>query len=99
VTRIGPASARTLLVLVPGFSGGAGGFTPGLQVWALDRRSQALEDTSVFERALAGRATPQQAFGFSLGWITDPAIRPRFEPPPARPPALHGRVGPPHPPR
>src|SRR5688500_6499273 len=60
VTKTGPASARTVLVLVPGFSGGAGDFTllardlvrrvPGLQVWSVDRRSQALEDTSLFDR-------------------------------------------------
>jgi len=52
VTRLGPSAARTVLVLVPGTGGGAGDFTlvardlvrrvPGLQVWAVDRRSQAL---------------------------------------------------------
>jgi len=58
VNRIGPARATRVLVLVPGFYGGAGDFTlvgrdlvrrvPDLQVWALDRRSQAFEDTSAF---------------------------------------------------
>jgi hypothetical protein len=58
VTKTGPASARRVLVLVPGYLGGAGDFTlvarelvrrvPGLQVWALDRRSNAFEDTSRF---------------------------------------------------
>ena len=91
VTKIGPSSAKTVLVLVPGFSAGAGGFTlvgrdlvrrvPGLQVWALDRRSQALEDTSVFERGLKGRATPKQVFDYYLGWITDQSIQPRYQPP------------------
>jgi hypothetical protein len=91
VTKIGPSSAKTVLVLVPGFSAGAGGFTlvgrdlvrqvPGLQVWALDRRSQALEDTSVFERGLKGQATPKQVFDYYLGWITDQSIQPRYQPP------------------
>ena len=91
VTRIGPRAAKTVLVLVPGYSGGAGGFTfvgrdlvervPGLQVWAVDRRSQALEDTSMFERGLAGTATPQQVFDYYLGWITDASIQPRYRPP------------------
>ncbi|HEV2813581.1 MAG TPA: hypothetical protein VGW10_10040 [Solirubrobacteraceae bacterium] len=91
VTKIGPAGAKTVLVLVPGYSGGAGGFTmvgrdivervPGLQVWAVDRRSQALEDTSAFERGRRDEATLQQVYDYYLGWITDDSIRPRFEPP------------------
>jgi hypothetical protein len=58
VTKTGPASAHRVLVLVPGYLGGAGDFTliarelvrrvPGLQVWALDRRSNAFEDVSRF---------------------------------------------------
>jgi len=90
VTKIGPASARTVLVLVPGTSGGAGDFTlvgrdlarrlPGVQVWALDRRTQALEDTSVFREGLAGRRTLQQVFDYYLGWLADPSISPRFRP-------------------
>jgi hypothetical protein len=59
VKKFGRASARRVLVLVPGFVGGAGDFTlvarelvrrvPGLQVWAVDRRSSAFEDTSRFQ--------------------------------------------------
>src|ERR1700710_2605727 len=65
VTKFGSSSAQTVLVLVPGTNGGRGDFTltarelvkdvPNLQVWAVDRRSQALEDTSVFAAALAGK--------------------------------------------
>jgi len=95
VTKIGPSSAKTVLVLVPGYSGGAGNFTlvgrdivdrvPGLQVWAVDRRSQALEDSTYFERGLRGEVTPQQVFDHYIGWITDPSIQPRYQPPdPAR---------------
>jgi pimeloyl-ACP methyl ester carboxylesterase len=90
VTKIGSASARTVLVLVPGTSGGAGDFTlvgrdivrrlPGVQVWAVDRRSQALEDTSVFREGLAGRRTLRQVFDYYLGWLTDQSIQPRFQP-------------------
>jgi hypothetical protein len=91
VTKIGPASAKTVLVLEPGYSGGAGDFTfvgrdlvkrvPGLQVWAVDRRSQVLEDTSMLEKGLRGEATPQQVRDYYLGWITDPSVSPRFTPP------------------
>jgi pimeloyl-ACP methyl ester carboxylesterase len=58
VQRFGPARAKRVLVLVPGYIGGAGDFrlvareivrrVPGLQVWAYDRREQAFEDTSGF---------------------------------------------------
>jgi hypothetical protein len=71
VLRFGPARARRVLVLVPGTYGGAGNFrlvardivrrVRGLQVWAWDRRSNALEDTSVFRRG-----TPAQAFDYYL---------------------------------
>jgi hypothetical protein len=90
VTKFGPRSAKRVLVLVPGYYGGAGDFTldarelvervPGLQVWAVDRRSEALEDTSRFQDALAGRITVQQAMDYYLGWLTNPAQQPHFQP-------------------
>lgn len=91
VTKFGPASAKTVLVLVPGTNSGRGDFTltarelvedvPGLQVWAVDRRSQRLEDTKVFADALAGRVTPKAMFDFYAGWIADPTIQPHYQPP------------------
>lgn len=81
VHKFGPASAKRVLVLMPGTQGGAGDFTldarylvkrvPGLQVWAIDRRTQALEDTSMFAAAAAGRISLQQAFDYYLGWIAN----------------------------
>ena len=38
----------------------------GLQVWAIDRRTQALEDTATFAAAEAGQIPPQQAFDYYL---------------------------------
>ena len=91
VTKIGPSSARTVLVLMPGYSGGAGDFTlvgkdivdrvPGLQVWAVDRRSQALEGTAYFVKGLRGEVTPQQVFDFYIGWIGNQEIQPHYQPP------------------
>jgi pimeloyl-ACP methyl ester carboxylesterase len=59
VRKFGSTSAKRVLVLVPGFVAGSGDFTlvarelvkrvPGLQVWAVDRRSNAFEDTSMFK--------------------------------------------------
>ena len=73
VLKVGPSSAKRVLVLVPGTFGGAGDFrlvardivkrVPGLQVWAWDRRTQALEDTSVFEKG-----NPDQAFAYYLNF-------------------------------
>ena len=93
VTKFGASSAKTVLVLVPGTNGGRGDFTltarelvkdvPGLQVWDVDRRSQQLEDTSVFEQALAGTVTPQAMFDYYAGWIANPNITPHYQPPDA----------------
>lgn len=66
---------RTILVLVPGLLSGALTFddyarklvasTPGLEVWAQDRRSNLLEDRSGFEAALAAR-DPQLAYDYYI---------------------------------
>src|SRR3954469_23852336 len=91
VTKFGSSKARTVLVLVPGTNGGRGDFTltareivaraPGVQVWTVDRRSQQLEDTSVFARALRGQASLKEMFDYYAGWIADPSIQPHYQPP------------------
>ena len=73
VKQLGPHAARNVLVLVPGTNGGAGGIVPvardivrrvpRTQVWIVDRREQALEDTSVF-----ASADPQRAQDYYLGF-------------------------------
>ena len=70
--RFGPASAKRVLILVPGTQGGAGDFSlvgpeivkrvKGLQVWAYDRRTQAFEDHKGF-----ASGNPDQAFSYYLG--------------------------------
>lgn len=77
--QIGPRRAERVLVLMPGTQGGAGDFTilardlvkrvDDLQVWSIDRRSQVLEDTGMFARALAGEVGLQEMFDYYLGWI------------------------------
>jgi hypothetical protein len=79
VRQFGPAGGRKVLVLMPGTIGGAGSFTliarelvkriHGLQVWAIDRRTQVLEDTSMFRAALRGTVGLQEMFDYYLGWI------------------------------
>jgi hypothetical protein len=73
VKQLGPAGARSVLVLVPGTNGGAGGVVPvardivrrvpGMQIWIVDRRQQAFEDTSVF-----ATGDPQRAQDYYLGF-------------------------------
>ena len=76
VHQFGPKSAKRVLVLMPGTQGGAGDFTldarylvkhiRGLQVWAIDRRTQALEDTTTFAAADNGQISLHQAFDYYL---------------------------------
>jgi pimeloyl-ACP methyl ester carboxylesterase len=78
VRQFGPKSGKRVLVLMAGTQGGAGDFTlmarslaksvRGLQVWAIDRRTQALEDTATFAAAEAGQIPLQQAFDYYLGF-------------------------------
>jgi pimeloyl-ACP methyl ester carboxylesterase len=74
VQQLGSPIARTVLVLVPGTNGGAGSITPvardivreirrPLQIWIVDRREQAFEDTSVFKTG-----NPQAAQDYYLGF-------------------------------
>ncbi len=79
--QIGPKKADRVLVLMPGTQGGAGDFTllardlikrvDDLQVWSIDRRTQALEDTAMFAKALDGDASLQEMFDYYLGWFTN----------------------------
>jgi hypothetical protein len=73
VQQLGPHRARNVLVLVPGTNGGAGGMTPvardiarrvpSTQVWVVDRREQAFEDTAVF-----AQRDPDAALDHYLGF-------------------------------
>jgi pimeloyl-ACP methyl ester carboxylesterase len=89
VLKVGPRSARNVLVLNPGTSASASYFVPlakdvvgrakGWQVWAVERRENLLEDHSVFNRAKAGKATPTQVFDYYLRYITEPSITDHFQ--------------------
>src|SRR3954451_9162458 len=92
VDKTGPASAKNVLVLIPGTFGGSGDFglvaktlvakIPNLQVWAIDRRANALEDTSSMVKALKGEITGQQLFAYYIGWLGDKSITTHFQPVP-----------------
>jgi pimeloyl-ACP methyl ester carboxylesterase len=90
IEKVGPASAKRVLVLIPGTFAGAGDFglvshelvkrVPGLAVWAIDRRSNFLEDTSYMVKALRGEITAQQLFDYYLGWLGNSSISPHYQP-------------------
>jgi hypothetical protein len=79
VVKHGRASARRVLVLVPGTSAGGPYFTPlaealvkrlpGWQVWAVERRENLLEDHRMLDRAKRGEADSRTVFDHYLGWI------------------------------
>jgi hypothetical protein len=81
---VGPASARNVLVLVPGTQAGAGYMLPfardlvaarrGWQVWVVERRENRLEDHSRLS------ASPQAMFDYYLGWIGQQSPGPHFQP-------------------
>ncbi len=89
ILKVGPRNAPNVLVLNPGTSASAAYFAPlakdvvtrakGWQVWAVERRENLLEDQSVFDKAKAGKATPQQVFDYYLGWLNDPSITNHFQ--------------------
>lgn len=98
VHAFGRKTAPNVLILMPGTFGGAGDFTlvgrelarrdRTLQVWALDRREQALEDTSMFRRALAGKVSLEDAYDYYLGWMDGGAQGDRYHWLPTRTPAF-----------
>jgi hypothetical protein len=71
VRKYGPSDPSCVLVLSPGSPAGQGGFArigpeltqrvKGLDVWAIDRRPNAFEDTSVFKRD-----QPRKSLGYYL---------------------------------
>jgi pimeloyl-ACP methyl ester carboxylesterase len=90
VDKIGKASAKRVLVLIPGTFAGSGSFrlvatelarrVPNLQVWSIDRRPNQFEDTSYMVKANKGEITGQQLFDYYLGWLGNKDISPHYEP-------------------
>lgn len=76
------APTRTVLLLVPGIYAGAANFDivarqlvaawPGLEVWAVDRRSNALEDRSALTKSLRAR-DPDIAYRYYVTGRDTPA--------------------------
>src|SRR5664279_5037611 len=72
VIKVGKRSAKNVMVIEPGTSGGGAYFVPlakalveklpGWQIWAVERRENLLEDQTWLNKAKKGAATPEQVF-------------------------------------
>ena len=92
VLRIGPRTARNVLVLEPGTSAGSAYFAPlarwvvardpGWQVWAVERRENLLEDQSVLDEAKRGTASVTKLYDYYQGFLAHPAITSHIQPVP-----------------
>jgi hypothetical protein len=91
VIKVGPTSAKNVLVLEPGTSAGAAYFVPlaqwivsktkGWQVWSVERRENLLEDQSELNLYKQGKATATQLFDYYLGYLKDPSITSHYQTP------------------
>ncbi|HEV2310766.1 MAG TPA: alpha/beta hydrolase, partial [Acidimicrobiia bacterium] len=89
VLKVGPSSAKNVLVLEPGTSAGSTYFVPlakwivsqvsGWQVWSVERRENLLEDQSVLNRFKDGQATSTELYNYYLGYLKDPSVSPHFQ--------------------
>jgi pimeloyl-ACP methyl ester carboxylesterase len=89
VIKVGPSTAKNVLVLEPGTSAGSAYFVPlarwivskigGWQVWSVERRENLLEDQSELNLVKQGKATATQLYDYYLGYLKNPAITHHFQ--------------------
>ncbi len=92
VLKIGPRSAKNVLVLEPGTQAGSAYFVPlaqwlvrtvkGWQVWSIERRQNLFEDQSLLGKAKEHKASEQQVYNYYFGYLSNPSIKPHFVPVP-----------------
>jgi pimeloyl-ACP methyl ester carboxylesterase len=89
VIKVGPSSAKNVLVLEPGTSAGSAYFVPlakwivsrasGWQVWSVERRENLLEDQSELNLFKQGKATATQLYDYYLGFLKDASVTTHFQ--------------------
>jgi pimeloyl-ACP methyl ester carboxylesterase len=77
VLKIGPRSAKNVLVFEPGTQAGSGYIVPlaqwlvtkvsGWQVWSIERRQNLFEDQALLTKAKARKASAQQVYNYFFG--------------------------------
>jgi pimeloyl-ACP methyl ester carboxylesterase len=90
VIKVGPSTAKNVLVLEPGTSAAAAYFVPlakwivskapGWQVWAVERRENLLEDQSELNLYKEHKATTTQLFDYYLGYLKNSRITHHYQP-------------------
>jgi pimeloyl-ACP methyl ester carboxylesterase len=90
VIKVGPNTAKNVLVLEPGTSAAAAYFVPlakwivskttGWQVWAVERRENLLEDQSELNLYKEHKATTTQLFDYYLGYLKNSSITHHYQP-------------------
>ena len=89
VIKVGPSSAKNVLVLEPGTSAGSAYFVPlakwivlkttGWQVWSVERRENLLEDQSELNLFKEGKATATELYDYYLGYLKNSSITEHFQ--------------------
>jgi pimeloyl-ACP methyl ester carboxylesterase len=89
VVKVGPPTAKNVLVIEPGTSAGGAYFVPlakwitsstkGWQVWSVERRENLLEDQSELNLAKRGKVKSGPLFDYYLGYLSNPAIKRHFQ--------------------
>src|ERR1035441_5545387 len=89
VIKVGPSSARNVLVLEPGTSAGGAYFVPlakwiisktkGWQVWSVERRENLLEEQSELNLFKEGKATATELYDYYLGYLKNSSITKHFQ--------------------
>jgi pimeloyl-ACP methyl ester carboxylesterase len=90
VIKVGPSTAKNVLVLEPGTSAAAAYFVPlakwivsktsGWQIWAVERRENLLEDQSELNLYKEHKATTTQLFDYYLGYLKNSSIIHHYQP-------------------
>jgi pimeloyl-ACP methyl ester carboxylesterase len=90
VIKIGPSSARNVVVLEPGTSAGAAYFAPlaewivaeapSWQVWSVERRENLLENQSEINLAKQKKITATELYNYFLGYLKNPSIKTHYTP-------------------
>jgi pimeloyl-ACP methyl ester carboxylesterase len=85
IIKVGPSSAKNVLVLEPGTSAGSAYFVPlakwivskasGWQVWSVERRENLVEDQSELNLFKEHKATATELYDYYLGYLKDPSIK------------------------
>jgi pimeloyl-ACP methyl ester carboxylesterase len=90
LVKVGSPTAKNVLVMEPGTSGGGAYFiplavaltekSPEWQVWAVERRENLLEKQSELTKYKEGKVSGEELFNYYLGYLTNPAVTKHYKP-------------------